>query len=107
LPNADPIAEWAPAAERDLDEIWDYYAANASSDTASKLLEKIIVAVTRVAVHPFHGRARSDLRPNLRCVRVSPYIVFYRTRHQGIEVIRVLHERRDLATLLGNATDDE
>jgi toxin ParE1/3/4 len=107
LPNADPAADWAPAAERDLDEIWDYYAENASPDTAHKLLERIIAAVARVAGHPFHGRARVDLRPNLRCVRVTPYIVFYRTTAYGIEVVRVLHERRDLATLLGNAPDDE
>jgi toxin ParE1/3/4 len=93
LPEAE--ASWAPAAERDVDDIWYYYAVNASPEIATRQVGKILAAVERVAKHPFHGRPRNEVRANLRSVRSSPYVVFYRVEPKAIEVMRVLHERRD------------
>lgn len=81
-------------------EIWDYYAQAASPETADRLLTEVFVAVARVAAHPLHGRPRADLREDLRCVSVSPYIVFSRTGTDRIEVVRILHERRNLEGVL-------
>jgi plasmid stabilization system protein ParE len=32
-------------------------------------------------------------------VPVHPYVVFYRVRNDGIEIVRVLHGRRDVASI--------
>jgi plasmid stabilization system protein ParE len=40
------------------------------------------------------------LKPGLRAVFVHPYIVFYRLKEGGVEIVRVLHERRDLPKAL-------
>lgn len=96
MPDADPVANWAPAASRDVDDIWDYYATAASLETALRLVTSIVEAANRIAAHPLRGRSRSDLRPDLRSVRAPPFVVFYKTEPRGVEVVRVLHERRDL-----------
>ncbi len=33
--------------------------------------------------------------PGLRSVLVHPYTVFYRVTNGGVEIVRVLHERRN------------
>ena len=106
MPENRRSALWAPAAERDADDIWDYYSLNASADVAIKMINKIEAAADRVAAHPFHGRSRNDVRPGLRSVLVHPYIIFYRVGRGEVEIVRVLHERRNLSAIFrdeGNA----
>jgi toxin ParE1/3/4 len=43
------------------------------------------------------GRSRTALKPGLRSILSSPYIVFYSVSDRGVEIVRVLHERRNLA----------
>jgi toxin ParE1/3/4 len=100
LPGADPVPDWAPAAKRDVDEIWDYYCEIASPQTAERLLASIFAAAARIAAHPLQGRSRADIRPDLRSVRVPPYLIFYRTAADRQQIVRVLHEKRDLAAVL-------
>jgi len=44
-------------------------------------------------------RCRDELAPGLRSLPVGNYVVFYRGREGGIEVIRVLHGARDIDAL--------
>ncbi len=38
--------------------------------------------------------------PGLRSVLVHPYGIFYRVNDDTVEVVRMLHERRDFASAL-------
>jgi toxin ParE1/3/4 len=96
LGKPDRVAVWALAAQQDVDDIWDYYALNVSEEAAGRLVREIEAAAERVARLPLTGSPRQRLLPGLRCVRAPPYLVFYRIVAGAIEVIRVLHERRDL-----------
>jgi toxin ParE1/3/4 len=49
-----------------------------------------------IAVTPHIGRARDDLTPELRSFAVGNYVILYRVREDGIEVVRVLHAARDI-----------
>lgn len=100
MPANNSRAAWAPRAESDIVEIWRYLAAEASIKTADQLLRQITSAVERVAKRPLTGRARDTLKPGLRSVLAHPYIVFYRVAGGGIEVVRVLHQRRNLSAAL-------
>jgi toxin ParE1/3/4 len=91
---------WSPRAEQDLQEIWRYLAAEASLPTADKLIRQVIHAAERIGDRPLSGRARDDLTPGLRAVLSHPYVVFYRVVEDDVQVVRVLHERRDIATAL-------
>ena len=91
---------WAPSAKRDLRDIWRYFARIASAEVADSLVHEINRAVARLADFPLMGRARDELITGLRSVLVHPHVVFYRVSDRSIEIVRVLHQRRDLATVL-------
>jgi toxin ParE1/3/4 len=93
---------WAPRAEQDVIEIWRYLSVQASVKTADDVLRRIRRSVDRIAERPLTGRARDKLKPGLRSVLADPYIVFYRMSDHGIEVVRVLHQRRNLAAALSD-----
>jgi plasmid stabilization system protein ParE len=50
---------------------------------------------------PNAGRSRDiDLRPGLRSFRSGKYVIFYRINPAALRIIRVLHGKRDVRTLL-------
>ena len=64
---------------------------------AERLLRDIDNAAERVAGRPLAGAPRPNFEVQFRSVRVAPYLLFYRIQADTVEVVRVLHERRDLA----------
>jgi toxin ParE1/3/4 len=103
---------WSPAARRDVLDIWRYFARVVSPDSADKLLDEIQFALNRLIVDPRMYRVRSDVMPELpgglRSAPVHPYAIFYRIDHSApdgrmdVQIIRVLHQQRDLPTLLSD-----
>lgn len=91
---------WAPRAAKDLRDIWAYYARVASPDIADKILREIHLAAARLIDRPQLGRPRDEVKPGLGGVLAQPYTVFYRLTDTAIEIVRVLHERRDFASVL-------
>src|SRR5215208_1005045 len=92
---------WSSTAEQDLREAWRYYVSVASADVADKMLNRLKDASRKAAEQPLLRRPRDDIAPGTRSVLVHPYAVFYRVADDAVEVMRVLHQRRDLAELLG------
>lgn len=85
-----------PAAKADLLDIWLYVASD-DIEQADRLLDAIETHCQRLARFPRLGRARDELLPSLRSFPVGNYVVFYRPSKDGIEIIRVLHGRRDVS----------
>jgi toxin ParE1/3/4 len=89
-------------ADSDLLQIWYFIAVNSgSSDVADRFIESITDRFLLLAQYPNIGRTRDeDLRPGLRSFSVGEHIIFYRARSDGeVVILRVLHGRRDIATL--------
>jgi plasmid stabilization system protein ParE len=105
---------WSPAAQQDLIEIWGYFAGVASPATADRLIDEIEAAANRLVIDPRMHRVRHDLIPDLpgdiRAVPAHPYTLFYRVNpqsahgYEAIEVLRILHQRRDFSSELPNAS---
>lgn len=89
---------WSPRSKRDLFEVWQYYERVASVEIADKLRE-INKAGQRLADRALMWRTRDEVMPGLRSVLVHPYTVFYRVKNGTVEIVRVLHERRDFGAL--------
>jgi toxin ParE1/3/4 len=87
---------WAPAARNDLREIWNYFDRVATAEIADALYSDIIRGTERLCERPLIGRSRSDLHPDLRSIRVHPYSIFYRLRNDTVQIVRILHDRRDI-----------
>jgi toxin ParE1/3/4 len=91
---------WAPKAKHDVRNIWAYYARVASPDIADGVLREIEQSTARLADKPYLGRPRADVIPGLRSVLAQPYLIFYRLTDSSVEIVRVLHERRDFPAIL-------
>lgn len=88
-------ARFAPAAAADLTEIYDFIAAD-NRAAARGLIDRFERQVAMLAEQPGVGRARPELRSDLRSIAVGRYVIFYRPTEGGIEVVRVLHGMRDI-----------
>ena len=86
-------------AEEDLLEIWRYIARD-SDKTADRFLDRLNGKFVALARTPHTGRARSDLRPDLRSFPYGSYIILYRIVGNGIEIVRVVHAARNLDDLI-------
>ena len=86
-------------AQSDLDEAWAYLAER-NEAAADRLIDGVLQKARLHAELPLMGRPRNDLRPGLRSFVVHPYTIFYRPAGDTIEVVRVLHGRRDIETLM-------
>src|SRR5438270_518937 len=78
MPGANKRLVWSPAAQKDLREIWRYYANAASLEIADRLLRDIGEAARRIQQRPLTGRTRDEVMPGLRSILVHPYVIFYR-----------------------------
>ncbi len=79
----------------DLDDIWSYLATN-NPKRADQFLDRIYDKIRLLAEHPLLGSIRDDLAPNLRCLAVGKYVIFYRPMPDVIEILRVLHSARNI-----------
>ena len=89
-----------PAARLDLCDIWGYIAED-NVTAADRMLDEIDAQCKFLARTPELGRLREDLSPRLRSWVVGNYVIFYRPQPNGIEVMRVLHGRRNFPALFG------
>ena len=92
-----------PDAISDLDEIDAFIAAD-NAVAADRVLDAILITCQSLAAHQLIGSPRPELsRSEVRFMPVSRfpnYIVVYRPRTKPLEIVRILHGRRDLKTLL-------
>lgn len=93
------------AAERDVDEVADYYSDEADDDVAHAFVEAVREAYRLIGDRPGIGSPRyGDLLGveglRSRRLRRYPYLVFYVEREDHIDVWRVVHAQRDIPASL-------
>jgi plasmid stabilization system protein ParE len=83
-----------PDAYTDLEEIWEYIAAD-NLDAADRVREEIYDEIQSLVAFPYTGHNRADLsaRP-LRFQSVRDYVIAYAPDEKPLAVIAVLHGRR-------------
>jgi antitoxin ParD1/3/4/toxin ParE1/3/4 len=84
-----------PEAYSDLNEIWEYIAAD-NLDAADRILDEIYECINSLVRFPHQGHSRSDLtsRP-LRFQVMREYVVAYAPDEKPLAVIAILHGRRN------------
>ena len=92
----------APEAHQDIKEAWAYIAAD-SIEAASRVRQQIRDSCRHLAQHPGLGHRRDDLttRADVRFWPVSSYLIIYRPATTPLEILRVLHGKRDAKSILG------
>ncbi len=84
-----------PQAVADLDEIFDYIAED-SLERAVTFLWDLNATMENLAINPYMGRKRDELRRGLRSFPHGAYMIFYFPTSNGIDAIRILHGARDI-----------
>lgn len=85
-------------AREDLLNIGDYIAKDnpiAALDFVHRLQERCILLTD----HPGSGRKRDEIEPAMRSATEGEYVIFFRALPDGIEVIRIIHSKRDIGKI--------
>ena len=98
--------EYAPRAQEDLDEIFEYYATDQLDDRfAETLIVRLVKAADSLAELPLRHRLYPE-EPwrgmGVRFMSVGRYLIFYRPNQerQTVEILRIIHGARDLVAVL-------
>lgn len=100
-------ARLRPRAKDDLsDQAW-YYAQELGVASAETFVDEALAALAAIERHPGMGSPRWSTpqeQPQLRAWRIGrfPMVWFYFERGDHLDVVRLLGERQDIATILRN-----
>jgi toxin ParE1/3/4 len=85
----------SPRAQADLDDIWDYTAERWRLDQAETYTRDIWQRIEKVAARPAIGQDCFDIRVGYFKISCGSHFLFYRLTANGIDIVRILHERMD------------
>ena len=89
----------SPAAQIDIEQIWDYTAENWSETQAETYVLAIREALERVAKGEIKARSAEDIRPGYYKIISGSHLILFRRNNSTIEVVRILHQRMDSTQL--------
>jgi toxin ParE1/3/4 len=87
---------FAESAKQDLRDIWSGLAEYSGLYFADSTLAKLASKFQLLAQFPSSGRVRDELLAGLRSYPAGDFVIFYRILETTVEVVRVLHGRRDI-----------
>ena len=85
-------------AERDLEEIFLYWASRTSLETADRVIDRITERFWLIGEHPNAGKAATDLAAGVRCFPAGKYLIYYRKTRRGKDILHIFHGARDQRT---------
>jgi toxin ParE1/3/4 len=85
-------------AERDLEDIGDYIAAD-NPVRALSFIREIRQRCAKIAEAPLAYPARPELGPAIRCCTYGRYVIFFQPADTHILIVRVLHGARELSRI--------
>jgi len=97
------------AAERDLVSILAYITRESGSLAIGRgFTDQVQAHCAKLASLPGTlGRARPELRPDIRSSIYKNYVVFFRYREDALEVVNILEGHRDIKTFFSEDHSDE
>ncbi|HEY6292571.1 MAG TPA: type II toxin-antitoxin system RelE/ParE family toxin [Terriglobia bacterium] len=81
-------------AQRDLDEIFLYWARRAGLRVADRLIDSITERFWVLGEHPDAGKPSEDFAPGVRCFPAGKYLVYYRKTRRGTDILHIFHGAR-------------
>lgn len=83
----------SPAAQGDLEAIFDYTVERWGLDQAGLYVQGIEYTCSAMARDPLQGQACDHVRSGYRRAAAGRHYVYFRIESYGIAVIRILHQR--------------
>jgi plasmid stabilization system protein ParE len=82
-------------ARRDLESIFVYWAEGVSLEAADRVIDGITERFWILGEYPEAGRRSDDIAPGVRCFPAGHYLIYYRKKRGGTEILHVFHGARD------------
>jgi toxin ParE1/3/4 len=93
----------APEAAFDLVQIWRHIKEQSSLAVADHVESVIREKIVLLAQVPGAGHRRNDLTDeNVKFFPVYSYLIVYRPETQPLQIVSILHGRRDVEQILKN-----
>ncbi len=89
----------SPQAKSELEAIGDHIAEDSPAN-AERFIERLTTKFVALGRNPRIGRARPELRADLRSFPYGAYLILYRIIDDGVEIVRVVHAARNLDDLV-------
>jgi toxin ParE1/3/4 len=84
-----------PAAQQDLDDIFEHSVAEWGLPVALRYSEDLEAAFDMLANALQRGRSCETIRPGYRRLGVGTHMIYFKATGYGIAVTRILHQRMD------------
>lgn len=88
------VLAFSPAAQADLEEIWDYSADRWGPEQADSYIDAIRDACDALARGARQGRP-AEVWPHIRKCLCGSHVVYFVDHPGHLDVIRILHQRQD------------
>ena len=89
-----------PAAQDDLEGLFDFLRVAAGARVANGYVERVLVTCLGLSDFPSRGAPRNDLHPGIRMIGFERRVtIFYRVSEE-VEIVRVLYAGRDVGAAL-------
>ena len=86
----------SPAAQADLESIWDYTVRQWGEAQAEFYTRGIQAACEALINGTLVSQSAEDIRAGYRKVAVGSHVMFFRMQSDGVEIIRILHQSMDV-----------
>lgn len=88
----------SPAAEKDLEDIFEYSFYPWGYHTAEKYQDDFFNAFEIIRDKPLIGQSYQHTEKPYRVLHINRHLVFYRVEKETCIIVRILHERMDITT---------
>src|SRR5271165_3679793 len=82
-------------AERDLEEIFVYWANRASLEAADRIIDRITERFWLLGEHPDAGKRAGNIARGVKCFPAGKCLVYYRNTRRGTDILHIFHGARD------------
>ena len=86
----------SPAAQADLDSIWDYTAGHWGELQAEVYVRRIQAACEALSDGALVSQSAENIRAGYRRAAVGSHVLFFRYQAGVVEIIRILHRSMDV-----------
>ena len=90
----------APAAQRDLDGIFDYTIVHWGREQALRYVDGIESVCAELATAPYRAPACDHIRKGYKRRTIGRHVIYFRVVPEGIAIMRILHQRMQASSHL-------
>ena len=94
-------------AERDLEEIFSYWAERASLEIADRIIDKDTDRFWLLGEHPGAGKVSEGIAAGVKCFPAGIYLIYYRATRRGTDILHVFHGARDQRRAIKKTRDTQ